>query len=655
MHHAPLPPPAEPLDSVALLQRSRRDADGLAQALVSAARSRLEGPAQRRALDSDRAQILPVLAVLQAQARPFSRALADQIERQMAGDSPAQRPAAARSGALTLVSEDSIDEDIEVARVVQAVDADADWHLGRLAALTSSLAGRDTISVDSIPLRPAVIAKAIRVACLGFDLDKPARLRLMREIGAGASGPLVAIYQAQADWLEASGVKPTDYRIRKPPGGHTAALGRLVGQARAGRERMPTTAELASPGEPFALRLLDEPVPIGEHGSLDAQTAVQVMERLIALLSHEVITASAPMQQVIGKLQGPARQIAARDPALWQSLDHPWWQLIDRVLAAASVDAGDGSESTAVSTTLESAIEALVLAGDTDASACTDAVNSIDFAITGLLDDGRQAIDRQISQLGLDDDLDSLEHDYRDQIVLQLRTVAAPLGLRQFLLGPWPMVLAATARRYGRGSRALNRQAQFVDLLIEHCAHHALTPPASELIDPLLLRASRGMRKAGLPHTRIQSELRDLRQLLTSPGPPAASDPLEQVPAIPVPQVMELQDGLPTVPIDMDDSENGPGARDRHLWLDSLEVGNYCLLYIGAHWATAQLTWCDDSRTRFVFASRHAGRLHSLSRRALEKLRAAGLATTLQRGQLLAQAMDTLADEFLAPPAQRMR
>ena len=61
-------------------------------------------------------------------------------------------------------------------------------------------------------------------------------------------------------------------------------------------------------------------------------------------------------------------------------------------------------------------------------------------------------------------------------------------------------------------------------------------------------------------------------------------------------------------------------------------------------WMTTQLAWRSRNRSMFVFSSRHAGRLHSLTRRALEKLRAAGLATTIEHGQLIAQAMDTLTD-----------
>ena len=63
---------------------------------------------------------------------------------------------------------------------------------------------------------------------------------------------------------------------------------------------------------------------------------------------------------------------------------------------------------------------------------------------------------------------------------------------------------------------------------------------------------------------------------------------------------------------------------------------------------TAQLTWRSGNRNMFVFASRHGGRAHSLTRRALEKLRSAGLVTTMEHGELIAWAMDSLIEDDVA-------
>ena len=63
----------------------------------------------------------------------------------------------------------------------------------------------------------------------------------------------------------------------------------------------------------------------------------------------------------------------------------------------------------------------------------------------------------------------------------------------------------------------------------------------------------------------------------------------------------------------------------------------------------AQLTWRSSNGLFCVFASRHGGRLHSLTRRQLARLRAEGLATTIERGQQVREAVDTLTRDLDRP------
>jgi hypothetical protein len=106
-----------------------------------------------------------------------------------------------------------------------------------------------------------------------------------------------------------------------------------------------------------------------------------------------------------------------------------------------------------------------------------------------------------------------------------------------------------------------------------------------------------------------------------------------------------LHEALPTVPIEMFPADGQPaaGASPVAAWLDGLQPGQVCRLYLLDRWMNAQLVWCSESRSMFVFNSRHGGRTHSLTRRSLDKLRAAGLATTIERGQFVAQALRELA------------
>ena len=80
----------------------------------------------------------------------------------------------------------------------------------------------------------------------------------------------------------------------------------------------------------------------------------------------------------------------------------------------------------------------------------------------------------------------------------------------------------------------------------------------------------------------------------------------------------------------------------RRQWADALTPGTWCKLFMQGQWSTARLLWVSDNRQFYLFGSDLAGTLHALSRRALERLRAEGLATSLQERSLMQRAVDSL-------------
>jgi len=115
--------------------------------------------------------------------------------------------------------------------------------------------------------------------------------------------------------------------------------------------------------------------------------------------------------------------------------------------------------------------------------------------------------------------------------------------------------------------------------------------------------------------------------------------------------VLNLNASLPTVPLDLPPEAGQSQAADNPapVWTSTLEAGMHCRLFLLGRWMTVQLAWVSDTRNLFLFKSRHGGRVHSLTRRMLHKLREAGLAASIEEGLLLAQAMDSLvATDFAA-------
>ena len=106
---------------------------------------------------------------------------------------------------------------------------------------------------------------------------------------------------------------------------------------------------------------------------------------------------------------------------------------------------------------------------------------------------------------------------------------------------------------------------------------------------------------------------------------------------------------LSTIPMDMVDAEaDTPAKQNCEAWLAELAPGDLCRLFIQGRWMNAQMTWRSSNGQFCVFASRHGGRLHSLTRRQLARLRAEGLAATIERGQQVRDAVHTLTRDLSA-------
>ncbi len=88
------------------------------------------------------------------------------------------------------------------------------------------------------------------------------------------------------------------------------------------------------------------------------------------------------------------------------------------------------------------------------------------------------------------------------------------------------------------------------------------------------------------------------------------------------------------------------GAPPEPLRLDELRLGTWVELYIKGEWIRAQLTWSSPHATLFMFTS-HAGAAHSMSRRTLDKLRAAGHVRVVADRPVVEEALDQVAQAAL--------
>lgn len=675
----PIAPPGTPQPVEAYRQAVRQDLpQWLADCLIATA-ERLE-LARRGALQpGERTALAEVLAALQSQRQAWTQRLVAAVMQAVDDDLAEAAPATPHDEpelALSLLDDDTIDEDIALSRLVQVAELEADAALRELAARCSRMRGLASVSPDANPMRPAVVADALRRAVGDSGLKAPHRVLLLRELGIAIGSRLASVYTAQLELLTAWGVEPTRFKLRLSlasfgaspstpalvtPPVHAAAAGNAAANVR------------SVAGE--ALRRLGVGQP-----DVDAEPPAEVMARLLTLLlSRSTLTDGS--RAMIRRLDAPARQLAAHEPDIWRSPDHPLWQLLDRLVSAGSVDdALDTTHPGPLGAALERAVQRLEAANPPDAEDCRQALATVDHVATDLLGLQVERVAPQAERMHAQVARDDIEVRLRAQIVQQVRGNTVPPALRQFLVGPWASALAHSAQQHGEASVQVQLQAELVDEMIAACARPQGQPLASKVFTRCVTHARLGLMEAGLPAQRIDAEVADLERVLRTPwcqaaalapqadaaqgsGSPAARTLPPPPPPLPTPfaatepmgvedeppdsRPLGLHDALATVPIEMPDVEDQQLQRAAHdateAWLDGLETGVLCRMFMLGRWMNTQLVWRSTNHSMFVFSSRHGGRSHSLSRVALRRLRAAGLAATIERGQFVAQALSELA------------
>lgn len=648
----------------------------LAECAASLEPSRL----QRVATPADRLRLAELGTRTRAQAGAWSAALAQAIgqaiDDDLHGRDDDNRPGGALPDALSLMDEAAIDEDIALSRLVQTAELQAETSLRELAARCSRLRGLPAVLPDAHPMRPAVVARGLRMAVAGFGLDAASRLDLLRALAPAAGERLAPEYARQVSLLSGWGVEPSRFQLRDPlAGGSLRPFGGPTGGPTGGAPARLSAAlrqPLPDPGPAptQAPRQLThgalQRLAVGQPGG--GPPPAETMARLLAvLLSRSGLTDGA--RGLIRRLEAPARRLAVTEPAIWQSPDHPLWQLLDRLMSAGAVlgDAGL-TQAGRAGAELEAAVQRLEQTDPPDPGQLQVAVTAVDDAASWQLGAEAERVAPQAEQMRAELARDEIEARVREQVVEQLRQRPLPPGLRQFLVGPWTTALSHSAHAHGFDSPQFRSQASMLEPMLDLCARPRTQALAADVYTRCMTHARLGLVDAGFPEARVEAELADLGRTLRRPwhdalqagtgfdeaapatwaapiAPGTGEDTAANRPEGPATDALGLHDALATVPIDMGlGGEADPRAQAAcEAWVGTLEPGMMCRLFLQGRWANAQLVWRSLDRSMFVFGGRQAGVTHTMARPALHKLRAAGLAATIERGQFIAQALGELA------------
>lgn len=532
---------------------------------------------------------------------------------------------------LTLKDEQEVDEDIELSRLIQDLESRCDSTLRDLRALCSALRGDRGVQADAPPLHPQALAATLGRAARSLPLTPSARLVLLRAAIPAASAVLQEVLRAQLQALKSAGVQPADFRVQ------TSVTPSRSAPAPALADENGSAFEASSQIRAVLHQLLARAGHSAEGATGPAGAVSDAWMQGVVQAALQEAAPAPRMRQVMERLAEPGVQLARAEPELWRQPEHAWWQLLDRLMALCSVlEAQPGGAQDQAAQRCEAAIFRL----------CTDLPPSSELCQQVLAE--VDTVGRALAQEQVDDEPDvapdappdappviTLARMVREQMSQQLRSSAAPSSMRRFLMGPWLRVLTSALDPH-EGEPA---RAQRYTLWVDELLNAVRSSPDEAALHKLLDGVRDGLAYIQLPEAQIETWLFDITMRLHEVQEDEAADTA---------RAQWKHEDLPTVPIDLHGSVHGARAkRDRVAWINNLRVGDICRVFLDPEWCTVHLivdpVGAAKGDDAYVFQSRSPKRQHSLTRRALERLRSEGLATSVEQGSFIARALDTVA------------
>ena len=682
------------------------EAPALAQRLVDACLQRLLDPSASGGQDEARKGASLAAKWLGPYAPVLARELAQHLQTAMAEaqsgqrlKAAPQRPMASLSlSDLTLVDEDQAERDIEISRIVQAIDLKAEWELRELMGKVRALDGgpnddRRPIA-EHYPAAPGAVARAFSQALQAQSIDATVRSAVMRAAAPALAEAMREHYRRIGEQLQTWGAPEPEYKAMKSPA--TGPLGGANATARAQQPAGPagsagTGAGGGAPG--FDLQALAQllaslpagaqlrlqpvghpdgsapPPPGAPHPAAPASAAV--VHGLFQQMGADP-RLEGSVRRAIGRLEETVLRLAEADPTLLTNEHHPTWNLINQIASHATEHPiAKDPRGTDFLEFVEPVVQRL-------AQAPQPARADFELALADvqgyIADDQARQVARTapareaLRQVEQERQLVPL---LRQQVEIQLAKAPPISGtLHQFLTGPWSEVLAHAMSAQGDDSPQTQALIGTVDELLASLQvprNDAARARVMQGLPALIDRLKDGMALIDLPRAHCDRVLDDLmathrRVLFPAPGaaPQAAphtesaDDPSTDIrwddSDYPQERPSDRWQGsdtnvgsLPTVPMALDAAA---AAESSSAWLDTLRLGTRCKVFLQGEWTTARLLWRSDNGQFFMFTSPLAGGAHSMTRRAIERLRAEGLLTAVAETSLVQRAMTGLREHI---------
>ncbi|HKW85052.1 MAG TPA: DUF1631 family protein, partial [Burkholderiaceae bacterium] len=408
---------------------------------------------------------------------------------------------------------------------------------------------------------------------------------------------------------------------------------------------------------------------VASAGVSNERRIVELLTRLFdALLSDSQLPAA--FHAPVARLQVPALRLALADRGLLESTQHPLWQMLDRIglLGAARPQSSDPRTVALLGHCAALADELARLAAP-DSMSCRRALDRLAGFIAEQLRAQQGDSQSSIDGLQFAERREKLEHTLTQRLADQLAPLKMAPVIRRFMTGAWAKVLAESMLRFGDQAEATRGYIKLVDELswsLQLPDHPQSRQRLLGLLPSLLQRLRAGMALVALPPNEQQTVLDELMTVHTEALRPGARGPAEltseQIVQRMRDEVMPEATGaqpfsdsvidlasMETVPAELMPSDAAAQVDDPARRVDALRVGDFERLFVQGRWQRVQLLWRSEQGLFFLFAGETAGRTHSITRLALERLAGAGLIQPLQARPLVQRAIDSLSRELARP------
>ena len=418
----------------------------------------------------------------------------------------------------------------------------------------------------------------------------------------------------------------------------------------------------------------DTPQLSQHRAALMATTGETVDRQIIELLSRlfETILSdrSLPtgLHGVIARLQVSALRIALLDPSMLDAYDHPVWVLMDRIVSATTAypHAGD-PRLTALLGFCEMLVSDMASEVLQDSALYRRSIARLDAFAAEQLKQQQRSAQTAVDALTRAEQAEQMQRNLSARLVEQMMSIQTSSVIRRFITVTWARALTESVQRFGDQSEQTAGYLKAVDELLWSLklpSHPQSRHRLVGLLPNLLQRVRSGMALIDVPAAEQQAVLDDLMKVHSEalrPGarnaPAVAEEKLspeeivrrmrEEVQVDPEPidnpgfsdSLIDLA-SMETVPAELMNADANQPSDNPQEWVKHMPVGERYRIFLQGAWTQVQLLWHSEQKHFYVFAGETPQRTHSVTLRALERLRAVELLGPLHAHSLIQRAVD---------------